>query len=215
MLDSKIELDFEKSCRENEDYRYVEKAMLGDVEAQNYLVEKYRPMILKKSRTYFLIGGDRDDIIQEGMIGFYKAIRDYKPNMSASFKHFAEICVTRQMITAVRASTRQKHIPLNTYVSFDKAPVDDESSSELFQQSMKNPDGNPEQLIIGKEDFEYLESIIDRSLSKFEKKVFILYLRGLSYRMISEVLSKDIKSIDNAIQRVKRKLEKSLENHRE
>lgn len=213
MAVSKENLDLENSTSIiDEDYEVVKKAQNGDIMAQNMIINKYKPMVISKSKTYFLIGADRDDIIQEGLIGLYKSIRDYNCNKSSSFKHFADICVTRQMITAVKAATRQKHKPLNTYISLNRPIYEDDSEKTYFETYIDEIETDPEKLIIGKEDFKNIEKKIEEILSKFEKDVFMLYINGFSYNTISKILNKDSKSIDNAIQRVKRKLEKSLEN---
>ena len=169
-----------------------------------------------KARTYFLIGADREDIIQEGMIGLYKAIRDYRGDRQASFRAFAEICVTRQIITAIKTATRQKHIPLNSYVSLNK-PVFDEDSERTLAEVVPTTgkSGNPEDLFINQENLMDIESTMHRILSPLEQQVVNLYLEGKSYVEIAQDLNRHVKSVDNALQRVKRKLEQYLEKREE
>ncbi|SHK52309.1 RNA polymerase, sigma 30 subunit, SigH [Hathewaya proteolytica DSM 3090] len=190
-----------------------EVAMLArtqDKEAQNYLIEKYEPFIKIKAKTLFIIGGDKEDICQEGMIGLYKAIRDFKDNKLSSFKAFAELCITRQMITAVKTATRQKHLPLNTYVSLNKPLYDEESDRTLIDVLSSFKVTDPEELIVSKESVEDIEEKISTVLSQLEQEVFNYYLDGKSYQEIACDLNRDPKSVDNALQRVKRKLEKSF-----
>ncbi|MBR2383479.1 MAG: RNA polymerase sporulation sigma factor SigH, partial [Anaerotignum sp.] len=175
--------------------------------------DKYKSLVRAKSRAYFLIGADSEDIIQEGMIGLYKAVRDYNEEKNASFRSFAELCVNRQMITAIKAATRQKHQPLNSYVSLNK-PVYEEESEQTYMDFLQSSSGsllNPEALLIGQENKSFLESQMVKNLSSFETRVLVLYLQGRSYFEIANVLDKPEKSIDNALQRVKKKLEKFLE----
>ncbi len=157
-----------------------------------------------------MIGADREDIIQEGMIGLYKAIRDYREDKQSSFRAFAELCITRQMITAIKSATRQKHIPLNSYVSLNKPVYDDGSDRTLIDMLSSTKSTNPEDLIIGREDYEAVESCIGEELSKFEKQVLLSYLLGKSYQQIGMELNRQPKAVDNALQRVKRKLEKYM-----
>jgi RNA polymerase sporulation-specific sigma factor len=158
-----------------------------------------------------LIGADREDIIQEGMIGLYKAIRDFREDKLTSFKAFAELCITRQIITAIKTATRQKHIPLNSYVSLDKPIYDEESDRTLMDVISGTKVMDPEELIINQEEFDDIEVKMGELLSDLERKVLVLYLDGRSYQEISEELNRHVKSIDNALQRVKRKLERYLE----
>ncbi|MFD1021187.1 RNA polymerase sporulation sigma factor SigH [Thalassobacillus hwangdonensis] len=189
----------------------VERINAGEVQALDYLINKYKNFVRAKARTYFLIGADREDIVQEGMIGLYKAIRDYKEDKLSSFKAFAELCVTRQIITAIKTATRQKHIPLNSYVSLDKPIYDEESDRTLLDVIAGSKAIDPQELILNKERFGDMEEKISELLSDLEKQVLSLYLDGRSYQEISEELDRHVKSIDNALQRVKRKLEKYLE----
>ena len=195
------------------DENLVLMAQNGDETAQRYLLDKYKSLVRAKSRAYFLIGADSEDIIQEGMIGLYKAVRDYNEDKNTSFRSFAELCVNRQMITAIKAATRQKHQPLNSYVSLNK-PVYEEESEQTYMDFLQSTSSsllNPEALLIGQENKHFLEDQMVKNLSSFETRVLLLYLQGRSYFEIAHVLDKPEKSIDNALQRVKKKLEKFLE----
>ena len=202
-----IEIDFEDLTDES----LIEQVHLGNIDALDYLINKYRLFVKAKARAYFLIGADKEDIIQEGMIGLYKAIRDFKGDKLASFRAFAELCITRQIITAIKTATRQKHIPLNSYVSLDKPIYDEESERTLMDVITSPITDDPEYLMINREDYLFLEDKVSEVLSELEKRVLALYLEGRSYNEISELLNRHVKSIDNALQRVKRKLERHLE----
>ncbi len=182
----------------------------GDKQAQEYLISKYENFVKIKARSYFLIGADKEDIYQEGMIGLYKAVRDFKPHMLASFKAFAELCITRQIITAIKTATRQKHIPLNTYISLNKPIYDEESDRTLLDVLYSVRVADPEELVISREEVSNIESEIGEVLSDLEMEVLTSYLEGKSYQEIACDLDRRAKSIDNALQRVKRKLEKCL-----
>lgn len=207
------ELDLRELPYSDEDYKYVKEAQKGNIASINHIISKYDVMVKAKSKMYFMIGSDRDDMIQEGMIGLYKAIRDYNDKKTCSFKHFAGICVTRQMITAVKTSTRQKHIPLNSYVSLNKPVFDGDLESErtLFEVISSSVDLDPEKLIISKENSKDIENKITELLTPLEEEVLILYMSGKKYSEIASMLGKNDKSIDNAMQRAKKKLIKSLE----
>ncbi|GGA88446.1 RNA polymerase sporulation sigma factor SigH [Ornithinibacillus halotolerans] len=183
----------------------------GDNQALDYLIHKYKNFVRAKARTYFLIGADKEDIIQEGMIGLYKAIRDYNEDKQTSFKAFAELCITRQIITAIKTATRQKHIPLNSYVSLDKPIYDEESDRTLLDVIAGSSEIDPQELLINQEKFGDMELKLSELLSEFEKEVLHLYLEGKTYQEISVELNRHVKSIDNALQRVKRKLEQLME----
>ena len=193
---------------QQDEYDIVLKASKGDKIALEYIIKKYKNFVKAKAKSYFLIG----DIIQEGMIGLYKAIRDFDGNKTNSFKCFADICITRQIITAIKTATRQKHIPLNSYVSLNKPIYDEESERTLLDIIATSIVSDPEELIISKEELKHIESKINELLSELEQEVLELYLNGKSYQYIADRLQRDVKSIDNALQRVKRKLEKHLEN---
>ncbi|MFB7157543.1 RNA polymerase sporulation sigma factor SigH [Lysinibacillus sp. NPDC056232] len=192
------------------DEELIEMVHQGNTDALDYLITKYRLLVRAKARSYFLIGADKEDIVQEGMIGLYKAIRDFKGDKLASFRAFAELCITRQIITAIKTATRQKHIPLNSYVSLDKPIFDEESDRTLMDVLTGAIMDDPEELIIHREEFGYLEEKMGEILSELELQVLALYLDGQSYHEISEKLNRHVKSIDNALQRVKRKLERHL-----
>jgi RNA polymerase sporulation-specific sigma factor len=189
----------------------VELVRKGDSDALEYLINKYKNFVRAKARSYFLIGADREDIVQEGMIGLYKSIRDFRGDKLASFKAFAELCITRQIITAIKTATRQKHIPLNSYVSLDKPIYDEESDRTLLDVICGTKVTDPEELIINQEEFDDIEDKMSEILSDLERKVLMLYLDGRSYQEIAVDLDRHVKSIDNALQRVKRKLERYLE----
>ncbi len=193
------------------DEQLVELVHQGSTDALDYLITKYRLFVKAKARSYFLIGADREDIVQEGMIGLYKAIRDFKGDKLSSFRAFAELCITRQIITAIKTATRQKHIPLNSYVSLDKPIYDEESDRTLLDVITGSESEDPEHLMIHREEYSHLEEKIGEILSELEQQVLALYLDGQSYNEISEELNRHVKSIDNALQRVKRKLERHLE----
>ncbi|BDG45531.1 MULTISPECIES: RNA polymerase sporulation sigma factor SigH [Parageobacillus] len=200
-----------QSYKHLEDEQLVELVHQGDGDALDFLIHKYQNFVRAKARSYFLVGADREDIIQEGMIGLYKAVRDFKGDKLSSFKAFAELCITRQMITAIKTATRQKHIPLNSYVSLDKPIYDDESDRTLMDVISGTKAMDPEELIVNREEVDDIEVKMTELLSDLERKVLALYLDGRSYQEISEELNRHVKSIDNALQRVKRKLEKYLE----
>ncbi|MGB4504280.1 MAG: RNA polymerase sporulation sigma factor SigH [Syntrophaceticus sp.] len=189
----------------------VELAKCGREIAVEHLINKYKNFVRAKARSYFLIGADREDIIQEGMIGLYKAIRDYRGDKLSSFRAFAELCITRQIITAIKTATRQKHIPLNSYVSLNKPIYDEDSDRTLLDVITGNKVSDPEELIISQEEFEDIEDKMREILSPLEWKVLMAYLEGKSYQEMALELNRHVKSIDNALQRVKRKLERYLE----
>lgn len=193
------------------DEEIVAEAKNGNTRAQEYLISKYENFVKSKAKYYFLIGADKEDIYQEGMIGLYKAIRDFNPEKLSSFKAFAEVCVTRQIITAIKTATRQKHIPLNTYVSLNKPIYEEESERTLLDVLSGIKISDPEELMISKEQMNYIETKIEEVLSSLELEVLNSYLEGKSYQEIACDLERHSKSIDNALQRVKRKLEKYLD----
>ncbi|MBS4536864.1 RNA polymerase sporulation sigma factor SigH [Clostridium sp. D2Q-11] len=194
-----------------EDEEIVKKAKDGDAQALEYLIKKYKNFVRAKARSYFLIGADKEDIIQEGMIGLYKAVRDFREDKLASFRAFAELCITRQIITAIKTATRQKHIPLNSYVSLNKPIYDEDSDRTLMDVLSGAKITDPEELIISREELNRMEAKIGEILSDLEWEVLMSYLQGKSYQEIAVDLERHVKSIDNALQRVKRKLERSLE----
>ncbi|WP_371731877.1 RNA polymerase sporulation sigma factor SigH [Thermaerobacter sp. PB12/4term] len=195
-----------------EDEEIVEIARQGNPEALEYLIGKYKNFVRSKARSYFLVGADREDIIQEGMIGLYKAIRDFRSDKLSSFRAFAELCITRQIITAIKTATRQKHIPLNSYVSLNKPIYDEDSDRTLLDIISGSRVTDPEELFISREEFGDIEQKMGEILSELEWRVLIAYLDGKSYQEIADELNRHVKSIDNALQRVKRKLERYIES---
>ena len=183
----------------------VELVRSGDILALDYLLSKYRNFVKAKSSTYFLVGGDRDDIIQEGMIGLFKAIRDYDKNRPSSFISFVELCIKRQIITAIKAANRKKHIPLNSYISLNK-PLYEEADRILMDIMEGAKVLDPMEIFIIEEEIKKMESRMDSMLSDLEFEVIQQYLQGKSYEEISLEINRDTKCIDNAIQRVKKKL---------
>lgn len=216
MVESKgiIHNDFYIEFNNKSDEEVVYEAKKGNANAEEYLIAKYENFVKLKSKSYFLIGADKEDIYQEGMIGLYKAIRDFKVDKISSFKAFAELCITRQIITAIKTATRQKHIPLNTYISLNKPIYEEESDRTLIDVLSELKINDPEELIIGKEQLEHIEEKMEEVLSDLEKEVLQAYLDGKSYQEIAADLDRQAKSIDNALQRVKKKLEKSLYNEK-
>lgn len=199
--------NYSKLANEDEE-TIIKRAQCGDGEAVEYILEKYRNFVRAKSRTYFLIGADREDIIQEGMIGLYKAIRDYDASSGTNFKTFADICIIRQIITAIKTATRQKHMPLNSYISLNKPLYDSENENALLDSLGEKNRLDPEEIMINRERYDIIEQKITDALSKYESEVLKLYLEGESYIDIACTLKKSEKSIDNALQRIKKKIEK-------
>ena len=195
------------------DDELVAQARAGDDRALCALLDKYRGFARSKARSYFLVGADREDIVQEGMIGLYKAIRDYNPDLQSSFRAFAELCITRQIITAIKTATRQKHGPLNNYVSFSRPVLsDDEGERCLGDLIPTMAVSDPADLVISAERIRALQQHFDEVLSDLEAEVLRLYVDGKSYQEIAEVLKRHVKSIDNALQRIKRKLDMHLKD---
>ncbi len=193
------------------DEELVDNVRNGSNKALEHLINKYKNFVRAKARTYFLIGADREDIIQEGMIGLFKAVRDFKGDKLSSFRAFAELCITRQIITAIKTATRQKHIPLNSYISLNKPIFDEESDRTLMDVICEGKVSDPEEMMINREEFKNIEGKMSEVLSELEWEVLSYYLQGKSYNEIAVDLDRHVKSIDNALQRVKRKLEKYLE----
>lgn len=208
--DSVIDEKNDYSLEDKLDEEIALEAKRGNVQALEYLINKYKNFVKAKAKSYFLIGADKEDIYQEGMIGLFKSIRDYKPDKLSSFKAFAELCVTRQIITAIKTATRQKHIPLNTYISLNKPVYDEESDRTLLDVLSTVKVCDPEELVISREEVSSIETEIGEALSELELEVLNSYLQGKSYQEIACDLDRHSKSIDNALQRVKRKLEKCL-----
>ena len=175
----------------------------GDAEIADYIMEKYKPLVRKKTNAMYLIGGETEDLIQEGMIGLFKAVRDFNPEKEVSFFAFAEICITRQLYSALEASNRKKHIPLNTYISFSNQ---DATESINLEQMVTNQTISPEQVLIERERKQEFFAILEEKLSPMERKVLYLYLEGSSYTQIAQDLGKTPKSIDNTLQRIRGKI---------
>ncbi|MHB1393559.1 MAG: RNA polymerase sporulation sigma factor SigH [Clostridia bacterium] len=210
-MEANAEKKFVESYDNMLDEEIVLSAREGNLTSLEYIINKYKNFVRAKARSYFLIGADKEDIVQEGMIGLYKAIRDFRNDKLSSFRAFAELCITRQIITAIKTATRQKHIPLNSYVSLNKPIYDEESDRTLLDILTATKITNPEELIISREELVSIEAKIGEILSDLELEVLMSYLQGKSYQEIACDLDRHVKSIDNALQRVKRKLEKYLE----
>jgi len=190
------------------DEELVVLARAGDSWAQDALLVRYRNYARAKARTYFLQGGDREDIIQEGMVGLFKAIRDFREDREGSFRAFAELCITRQNITAIKTASRQKHIPLNNYVSLHKPVATEESDVRMMMDVLPTPEASdPLEILMNTADLASLKTCFDEILSGLEGEVLLLYLDGRSYQEIAGHLGRHVKSIDNALQRIKKKIE--------
>ena len=200
--------NFEQAC----DEELVAAAQQHSDEAMEFLLEKYKNFVRSKARSYFLVGADHEDIVQEGMIGLYKAVRDYRADKQASFRAFADLCITRQIITAIKTATRQKHLPLNNYVSLDKPVYEGENDRTLIEVVKQDEAANPETMIISHEDFSAVKDRIGTLLTGLEMDALSGYIDGKSYQEISTITGHSIKSIDNALQRVKKKLLRYLES---
>ena len=198
----------EKSFASFRDEDLVELAQKGNDRALDYLFGKYIPYVRNKSLSYFIAGADRDDIIQEGMIGLFKAVRDFSSERGVTFKTFADVCVTRQILTAVKNASRQKHAPLNFYISLNKSVADEDDDSTLADILGHAQSTNPEDILLEKEKADILGTEMHRLLSEFEQRVLSLYLQGKSYADIAREIEKTPKAVDNALQRIKKKFEK-------
>ena len=202
-----------KDYDNTKDEELIEIIKAGDEQAFDYLINKYKELVNIKVSKYFIIGAEREDIVQEGLIGLFKAIKDYKPDMQNSFKSFANMCIERQLITAIKTSNRQKHMPLNSYLSLNLSAYDEDDSDsdtsliDIFDASSAE---DPLDTLTKKEYFKFIEETIDKTLSDFEKKVLSQYINGKSYVQIAENLDTPVKSIDNAIQRIRKKAIKGL-----
>lgn len=193
------------------DDELIDSLRAGESFVMDYICDKYKNLVRSKARSMFILGADSDDLIQEGMIGLFKAVRDYDMGRDASFNTFAELCISRQMYTAVQTSRRQKHVPLNTYVSLDGEPgSDDRDGLNLAELLADRSELSPEEMVLDKERVAYLEKMIEEELSDFEKQVLDLYITGMSYSQIARVLGRDEKSTDNALTRLKAKIRKIL-----
>ena len=194
------------------DEELISRLREGHEDIRDYLMEKHKNLVRKKARALYLIGGDNDDLIQEGMIGLYKAIRDFDPERGASFHTFADLCISRQLYTAVQASQRQKHQPLNSYVSLSDSDNEEQTSSRASYAANDVRNRNPEELFIAREILEDMEDLIEKKLSRFEREVLRYYLSGMNYSQIADTLGKSSKATDNALQRIKKKIKQITEN---
>ena len=194
------------------DEELISRLREGHEDIRDYLMEKHKNLVRKKARALYLIGGDNDDLIQEGMIGLYKAIRDFDPERGASFHTFADLCISRQLYTAVQASQRQKHQPLNSYVSLSDSDNEEQTSSRASYAANDVRNRNPEELFIARENLEDMEDLIEKKLSRFEREVLRSYLSGMNYSQIADTLGKSSKATDNALQRIKKKIKQITEN---
>lgn len=193
----------------------LKAAQSGDENASSTLLKKYRTLVRCKARSYFLAGGDREDVIQEGMIGLYKAIRDYDPSRQSSFRSFAELCVTRQMITAIKTATRRKHAPLNSYVSLSRPTITEDDGERLLTDILAAKEiCDPAEIVISAWEGDFIRHGLCESLSGFEAQVLRLYVSGRSYQQIAEQLGRHAKAVDNALQRIKRKVEVQVDRCR-
>lgn len=196
---------------QSRDEELIDRLRGGEEHIMDYICDKYKNLVRNKAKSMFILGGDNEDLIQEGMIGLFKAVRDYDSGRDASFYTFADLCISRQMYTAVQASKRQKHIPLNTYVSlYGSAMEEGREEHNLLDALADRTELNPEEMFLDKERVSYLENMIENELSSFEKQVLDLYMTGMSYTQIAKVLGRDEKSTDNALQRLKSKIKKLL-----
>jgi RNA polymerase sporulation-specific sigma factor len=190
----------------------IRRARAGDTQAMDQIISRYRGFVRLKASAYFLAGGDSEDLIQEGLIGLFKAVRDYRPEREASFRSFAELCVTRQIITAIKTAARNKHTPLNTYVSFSNTRAGSEQETTLADVLPDDPVTDPINQAISTEELTSLVDCLGRVLSPLESQVLAMYLEGRSYEEVAERLDCNPKSVDNALQRVKRKVEVHLKD---
>ena len=197
--------------RQCSDGELIDRLRGGEAPIMDYICDKYKNLVRSKAKSMFILGADNEDLIQEGMIGLFKAVRDYDTGRDASFNTFAELCINRQMYTAVQASRRQKHFPLNTYVPlYGEGSGEDRDGMNLAELLADRSERNPEAMFLDKERVAYLEKAIEEELSDFEKQVLDLYLTGMSYSQIARVLGRDEKSTDNALQRLKAKIRRML-----
>ncbi len=212
MKSESIYYTFGKQYENISDEDLIKAIKSGDKYALNYLLEKYKELVNMKIGKYYIVGAEKEDIVQEGMIGLYKAIKGFDSEKQSSFKSFANICIERQLITAIKSSNRQKHIPLNSYLSLNTAAYENEEDTELIDIFDSNTIEDPLDTITKKEYYKRVEDAIDKSLSKFEKQVLEKYIQGESYVDIATKLDAPVKSIDNAIQRIRKKAIKNINN---
>ena len=196
------------------DEQLIRNLRAGESEIMDYIINKYKSVVRNKAKAMYLLGGENDDLIQEGMIGLFKAVRDYDVNQENSFQSFADLCISRQMYTAIKLSQRQKHIPLNSYISLYESGNDqsEEKMPPLIDQLQDEKENNPEELFLDKEYFSMMEKKLQERLSDLEQRVLYLYLKGEDYHSIAKLLDKSPKSIDNALQRIKNKVFDLIKN---
>lgn len=209
-LDTSV--DSEQIMQNEEDKKYLLKIKNGDEKALNKIMDKYKNFVYAKAKTFFLVGAEQEDIVQEGMIGLFKAIKGYDAEKDVTFRSFADLCIRRQIITAIKASTRQKHIPLNSYLSLNKSAFDEDTDREVIEQLDIDMVPDPLETITKKETYKNIELKMSEILSDFEQQVFNEYLNGETYVKIAYKLHTHAKAVDNAIQRIKRKVEKHIED---
>lgn len=196
----------------NSEEAIIREAQKGDNQAVNLLIQRNMDIVYAKARYFFIKGLDREDVIQEGLVGLYKAIRDYREDRSASFLGFAQLCIHRQLVSAIKRANRQKHIPQNSSTSIDRS-IDFNEGSRSYKEIIPNSDKNLEDKYIYKEQLKILFKVLDETLTNLEKEVFIQYLENKSYQEISKNLQVNIKTVDNALQRARKKIEKIKEKH--
>lgn len=205
MKESNMFYSLNNNYKEMSDEGLVDQAKSGDKNALEYLINKYKELVNMKVSKYFIIGAEKEDIVQEGLIGLYKAVKSYSPDKQNSFKTFANMCIERQLITAIKSSNRQKHMPLNSYLSLNASAYENDEESTLFDTYNAHQIEDPLDTITKQEYYKSVEIAIDKSLSDFEKQVLNRYMKGESYIQIAEKLDTPVKSIDNAIQRIRKK----------
>lgn len=205
MKESNMFYSLNNNYKEMSDEGLVDIAKSGDKNALEYLINKYKELVNMKVSKYFIIGAEKEDIVQEGLIGLYKAVKSYSPDKQNSFKTFANMCIERQLITAIKSSNRQKHMPLNSYLSLNESAYENDEETSLFDTFNSHQIEDPLETITKQEYYKSVEIAIDKSLSDFEKQVLNRYMKGESYVQIAEKLATPVKSIDNAIQRIRKK----------
>lgn len=205
MKESNMFYSLNNNYKEMSDEGLVDMAKSGDKNALEYLINKYKELVNMKVSKYFIIGAEKEDIVQEGLIGLYKAVKSYSPDKQNSFKTFANMCIERQLITAIKSSNRQKHMPLNSYLSLNESAYENDEETSLFDTFNSHQIEDPLDTITKQEYYKSVEIAIDKSLSDFEKQVLNRYMKGESYVQIAEKLDTPVKSIDNAIQRIRKK----------
>lgn len=208
---------FNTNYAENSDEDLIQIIKSGDKHALEYLIDRYKGLVNMKVSKYYIIGAEREDIIQEGLIGLFKAIKNYQSDKQSSFKNFANMCIERQLITAIKSSNRQKHMPLNSYLSlnvnaYDNSDMNSQNEADLIEVLNANLIEDPLDTITQKEYYKVVENTIDKTLSSFEKQVLNFYMQGKSYIQIAERLKTPVKSVDNAIQRIRKKAIKEIPN---